>query len=254
MQAEVAFEGLLETLAAELPLLRRPVGETPPDLKGPVGRRMLVAVWPHRKVYVTPMAAVAGAVADETLDALVYGLSLRQSYINNGGDIALSLAPGERFRIGLCGALAGADRALPEFLGTMEIDSRLPVRGIATSGTGGRSFTMGIADAVTVLAGNAAAADVAATLIANAVDVDHPSIERAPANTLDDDSDLGDLSVTVSVGDLPQDAVDDALDAGATVGEAMREAGLIESAVLSLSGEVRLVGGVGIEHDMAGCA
>ncbi len=249
LQAEAAFDGLSARLDQELPLLRRPVGAQPPALSGPVARRMLLAVWPHRRVFVTPMAALAGAVADTVMAAMVDGLSPRQAYINIGGDIALYLAPGERFRIGLAAALAGEARAVPEFLGVTEIDAAQPVRGIATSGRGGGglSLSLGIADAVTVLAADAAAADAAATLIANAVDVDHPAIRRAPAREVVADSDLGDLPVTVAVGALPPDAVADALAAGATLAESMRRAGLIAAAALSLASEVAVVGPLGLE-------
>ena len=149
---------------------------------------MAEAVWPHRAVYITPMAAVAGAVADEMLQAMCAGRALDKAYVNDGGDIAIHLAPGHELRAGIfrrCARRRGApDRTTS------------PVRGIATSGRGGRSFSLGIADAVTVLAATAAAADAAATLIANAVNVDHPSIERRPARELDPDSDLVDLPVT----------------------------------------------------------
>ena len=92
--------------------------------------------------------------------------------------------------------------------GTVELTADMPVRGIATSGAatkgaGGRSFSLGIADAVTVLAAIAAAADAAATIIANAVDLPgHPAIRRVPASEIDPDSDLGDRLVTVTVGRL----------------------------------------------------
>ncbi len=247
MQAEAAFDGLSARLDQELPLLRLPVGARPPELSGPVARRMLLAVWPHRRVFVTPMAALAGAVADAVMAAMVDGMSPRQAYINIGGDIALYLAAGERFRIGLAAALAGEDRAVPEFLGVTEIDAAQPVRGIATSGRGGGGLSLGIADAVTVLAADAAAADAAATLIANAVDTDHPAIRRAPARAVAADSDLGRLPVTVAVGALPPDAVADALAAGATLAESMRRAGLIAAAALSLASEVAVVGPLGLE-------
>ncbi|MDA0231552.1 MAG: hypothetical protein O3B21_15395, partial [Proteobacteria bacterium] len=110
--------------------------------------------------------------------------------------------------------------------------------GLATSGWRGRSHSLGIADAVTVLARSAAEADVAATLIANRVDVDHPAIRRAPANTLSDDSDLGDLPVTVAVGELPDDAVERALAAGLAHASVIQAKGHIFSAYLSLQGRV----------------
>ena len=142
---------------------------------------MAEAVWPHRAVYITPMAAVAGAVADEMLQALVKGRRLDKAYVNDGGDIAIHLTPGHELRAGIFAtALDGVAR--------LTYDQ--PVRGIATSGRGGRSFSLGIADSATVLAATAAAADAAATLIANAVNVEHPAIERRPARDLDPDSDL----------------------------------------------------------------
>jgi hypothetical protein len=118
------------------------------------------------------------------------------------------------------------------------------VRGVATSGWRGRSFSLGIADAVTVLASSAAVADAAATLIANAVDLPgHPAIERTPAGDLDPQSDLGDLLVTREVGPLAANEIDIALAAGALEAEHWRRAGVIEAAALRLGEASRLVGG-----------
>jgi ApbE superfamily uncharacterized protein (UPF0280 family) len=221
----------LPTLVRELPILRRPVNDAYPLLQGPVARRMAEAVWPHRSVYITPMAAVAGAVADEMVQALVKDRTLDKAYVNDGGDIAIHLTPGHELRAGIfAAALDGVAR--------LTYDS--PVRGIATSGRGGRSFSLGIADSATVLAATAAAADAAATLIANAVNIDHPSIERRPARDLDPDSDLSDLLVTVAVGPLPNDAIAEALDRGATEARRLRLCGLIEGTALSLCGQWRI--------------
>jgi ApbE superfamily uncharacterized protein (UPF0280 family) len=230
-QAIARFGDILPTLVRELPVLRRPVRDAYPLLQGPVARRMAEAVWPHRAVYITPMAAVAGAVADEMLQAMVSGRTLAKAYVNDGGDIALHLTPGHQLRAGIFAtALDGVARLTHD----------RPVRGIATSGRGGRSFSLGIADSATVLAATAAAADAAATLIANAVSLDHPAIERRPARDLDPDSDLGDLPVTVSVGALPADAIAHALDRGAAEARRLRLGGLIEGAALSLQGQWRI--------------
>jgi uncharacterized protein len=230
-QAIDRFADILPTLVRELPTLRRPVGDAYPLLQGPVARRMAEAVWPHRAVYITPMAAVAGAVADEMLQALVRGRTLDKAYVNDGGDIALHLTPGKELRAGIFAtALDGVARLTHD----------QPVRGIATSGRGGRSFSLGIADSATVLAATAAAADAAATLIANAVNLDHPAIERRPACEFDPDSDLGDLPVTVSVGPLPDAVIAEALDRGAAEARRLRLCGLIEGAALSLCGQWRL--------------
>jgi hypothetical protein len=222
---------ILPTLVRELSTLRRPVGDAYPLLQGPVARRMAEAVWPHRAVFITPMAAVAGAVADEVLQAMLAGRTLDKAYVNDGGDIAIHLAPGHSLRAGIFAqALDGA----------VILTYDRPVRGIATSGRGGRSFSLGIADSATVLARTAAAADAAASLIANAVDIDHSNIERRPARELDPDSDLGDLPVTVAVGELPRAAINEALDRGLAEAQRLRRLGLIDSAAISLRGEWRL--------------
>jgi hypothetical protein len=225
-QAIDRFGDILPTLVRELPMLRRPVGDAYPLLQGPVARRMAEAVWPHRAVYITPMAAVAGSVADEMLQAMLVGRRLDKAYVNNGGDIAFHLSEGHELKAGIF---------VDALDGTVRLTHDNPVRGIATSGWGGRSFSLGIADSVTVLAANAAAADAAATIIANAVDTDHPAIERRPARDLDPDSDLGESLVTTNVGPLPPDVIDRALDRGAA--EARRQ-GL--SAALCLKGQWRL--------------
>jgi ApbE superfamily uncharacterized protein (UPF0280 family) len=234
-QAFARFGDILPTLVGELPVLRHPIGDAHPLLRGPVARRMAKAVWAHRTGvdYITPMAAVAGAVADEILAALKDGRTLDKAYVNNGGDIAFHLAHGQELRAGIfVDALHGAARLTHD----------RPVRGIATSGWGGRSFSRGIADAVTVLARDAAAADAAATIVANAVDADHHLIVRQAASLLDPDSDLGNLQVTTAVGRLPQSVVDEALDRGAEEARRLQRLGLIEAAALSLKGTWRIEG------------
>lgn len=243
-QAMERFGDILPTLVGELLVLRRPVGEAYPLLQGPVARRMAEAVWPHRAAFITPMAAVAGAVADEMLQALVCGRTLDKSYVNDGGDIAIHLTPGHPLRAGIFA------QALD---GVALLTHERPVRGIATSGRGGRSFSLGIADSVTVLAATAAAADAAATMIANEVNADHSSIERRPACALDPDSDLGELLVTVAVGDLPHDVVAAALDRGAAEARRLRLCGLIDGAALSLEGQWRIeTGGTPLALSEAG--
>ncbi|HKU94476.1 MAG TPA: UPF0280 family protein [Vineibacter sp.] len=235
-QAADRFGDILETLVRELAVLRAPVGAVLPALSGPVARRMADAVWPYRDVYITPMAAVAGAVADEMLAALVKGRGLAKAYVNNGGDIAFHLAPGESLRTAV---VANLEVPARDAVATLTAD--LPVRGLATSGWRGRSFSLGIADAATVFAASAAAADAAATIVGNAIMVDHPAIDRRPASSLRDDTDLGDLLVTTAVGPLPQEAISAALDAGAEAARRLQASGLIMGAALSLQGAWRLV-------------
>jgi ApbE superfamily uncharacterized protein (UPF0280 family) len=244
-QAEAAFEDVLTTLAAELPLLRAPLNGARPAVGGPVASRMVEACWPYRADFITPMAAVAGAVADHVLAAMVRDRDLAKAYVNDGGDIAFHLGDGQRFT---CGVVA--DLQAPAVAGTIELTAAMPVRGIATSGaptkgSGGRSFSFGIADAVTVLARDAAAADAAATIIANAVDLPGDArVRRLPAVALDPDSDLGDRLVTVEVPPLPIDEVRQALSIGLDMAEWFRAVGRIHGAVLTLQGQFAVCGDV----------
>ena len=233
------FATVLDQLCAELDGLRAEAGPHAPPLHGPVARRMAAAVRPHAaRCFITPMAAVAGAVADEMLAAMLAAAALRRAYVNNGGDIALHLAPGERFRVGM---VDRPDR--PGLFGAMEVRACDPARGLATSGWRGRSFSLGIADAVTVLAATAAEADAAATVIANAVDLpDHPAVHRMPAMALQPDSDLCSRPVTTAVGALAPGEVGRALDGGARVAERLLRDGLIAAAAMHCQGVTRVAG------------
>lgn len=234
--ATALFAGILPGLAAELLELRKPMDRSP-RVTYPVARRMVAACAPFAPHFLTPMAAVAGSVADHVLAAMLAAAPLQRAYVNDGGDIALHVAAGESLAIGLA--------ALPESLaldGALRVTAESGIGGIATSGRHGRSFSLGIADAVTVLARDAATADVAATLIANAVDVDSTGVTRVPAAELDPDSDLGELLVTQAVGPLDAAEVAAALDAGLARAEAFRAAGLILGAALRLGGSARVTG------------
>jgi ApbE superfamily uncharacterized protein (UPF0280 family) len=232
------FTGLLDELCGELPLLRRAAEPARCLLQGKVARRMHEAVAPFAAdQFITPMAAVAGAVAEEILGAMLQSAQLDRAYVNNGGDIALHLADGEHFTVGLA---ERPDR--PGLMRTMVIAHDDPTRGVATSGRHGRSFSLGIADAVTVLAPTAAQADAAATVIANAVDLPgHPAVVRCPANELQPDSDLGARLVTRDVGELSLVEIEDALEAGGDCARKWLAAGLIDGAALRLQGEIILV-------------
>jgi len=202
---------------------------------------MTAVTMPYAAEYfITPMAAVAGAVADEILSTMTSHAELSRAYVNDGGDIALHLREGEKLVVGM---VERPDR--PSLFGTTTLTSDVPVRGIATSGWRGRSFSLGIADAVTVLADRAAAADAAATIIANAVDLPgHPAIVRVPACDLAPDADLGRRLVTQAVGKLTVAEVNEALASGVRTAERLLKIGLIRSAALHLSGETRVVGTV----------
>ena len=230
------FPDWLGRLVDELPRLRSPESPRLALPAGPIARRMTAAVRACTTGFITPMAAVAGAVADEAAAALAAQPDIEHAYVNNGGDIALYLGPETRLSVGVVPSLR---EAIPR--ARIEVASASAVRGIATSGWQGRSHSLGIADAVTVLARNAAIADAAATLVANAVDVDHPAIRREPASALDEESDLGDRPVTVAVPALEPEAADAALDAGMQAASTLRARGVVEGAALTVQGRWRVL-------------
>jgi ApbE superfamily uncharacterized protein (UPF0280 family) len=234
--AIVRFRTILEELVAELPELRRPAGAMPRGFAGPTAQRMEAAIQPFHLEFITPMAAVAGSVADEMMAAMTAAATLDKAYVNDGGDIAIHLAGDET----ITAAIAGTGHGFADRLVIRAAD---PVRGIATSGWRGRSFSLGIAEAVTVLAETAAAADAAATMIANAIDLPgHSAIARKPADEMAPDSDLGSRLVTVDVGPLTAVEIGRALDAGAEAARTYLARKLIVGAALFLAGEARMVG------------
>jgi ApbE superfamily uncharacterized protein (UPF0280 family) len=238
------FTGLLDELCEELPLLRQAADPARCPLKGIVARRMHAAVVPFAvDHFITPMAAVAGSVAEEILGAMLNQAQPERAYVNNGGDIALHLADGQHFTVGL------AERPdAPGLMRTMIIHADDPTRGVATSGRHGRSFSLGIADAVTVLAPTASQADAAATIIANSVDLPgHPAVVRCPAHDLQPDSDLGARLVTRGVGELSAGEIEGALESGAACARRLLAAGLIDGAALRLHGEMIVVATRAIE-------
>ena len=243
-RAWARFGGVLDELVGELPLLRSDLGspagaQVAP--KGAIARRMVEACRAHASGgrFITAMAAVAGSVAEELIAAFA-DRRIARAYVNNGGDIALHLSGDASFDVGLAADPARGRAGLPLDV-RFAINACSPVRGIATSGWRGRSFSLGIADAATVLAASASAADAAATVIANAVDVGDARIVRRPANEIRDDSDLGDRLVTCAVPPLSATAIEAALGAGAQAARAEIARGRIIAAVLLLQGRVVVV-------------
>ena len=232
------MDGLLDSLCAELAVLRQQACPDAAPATGPIAQRMQQAVAPYAgTIFITPMAAVAGAVAEAVLDAMLAAAPLDRAFVNNGGDIALHLAAGEAFSVGL---VDRPDR--PSLFGSAVLTAADPVRGLATSGWRGRSFSRGIADAVTVLAARAADADAAATVIANALDLPgHAGIRRVPATMLDPQSDLGAQLVVRDVPLLDPADRATALDAGVAAASRLQAGGRIVAAALHLQGTTRVV-------------
>ncbi|MCX5872364.1 MAG: UPF0280 family protein [Deltaproteobacteria bacterium] len=186
----------------------------------------------------TPMATVAGAVADATADFL-HAFEMSKTIVNNGGDIAIRLAGGESVNVGI-----RSDINRPEITHRISISEDLGIGGVCTSGLGGRSFTRGIASATTILARSAVLADAAATAVANATFIDHPNIVRRLADKLDPQTDLKGVEVTCSVGDLEEEFVEACLYKALAYAETLADKGTIFGAVVSIKGQPRITKGI----------
>lgn len=276
-----AFDGVLSQLVAELSLLKTPLpsplqlpsplpskaspvefegharwlseDSTPTafqyGLNGEIARRMYEACLPYAKHKITPMASVAGAVADHLLGRLTDLEGIDRIWINNGGDIAVYVGPGSTFDCGMITDVTEDKLTGQCQLSVPPTSDQGRYYGIATSGRasfgeGGRSFSLGIADAVTVIAQSAAKADAAATIIANHVDCPGTvsAIKRRPACEMDPDSDLGSRLVVTRVSTLSDHEIDQALVNGERAAADCVNQSLIDAAALSLIGQYRCVG------------
>ena len=223
-KAKKYFSTLLNELVLDMDLLKKEVVPHR-NFNNKISQSMQNATEKFYPNFITPMAAVAGSVADNILNVLVKDTKLEKAYVNNGGDVSFYLTENQTVKSSLA--------SIPNIIA--EIDYKDKSRGIATSGWRGRSFSLGIADSVTVLADNAAMADAAATMIANSVNIkNHPLIIKKPAEEIYEDSDLKNLMVTVEVGDLKQSEIEDALRNGNEVGKKYLENGFINSALIEL--------------------
>ncbi|MGB9618043.1 MAG: UPF0280 family protein [Desulfomonilaceae bacterium] len=219
----------LEEAASYFPQCKAPaVDLNEPDPRLGIAHALWSAARAIAAPDLTPMAAVAGAIADAVADELVQQ-SMTKIIVNNGGDIAVRLEASESLWAAIRPKVDRVD--VSHYL---RVDGSLPIGGICTSGLGGRSFTRGIASAVTALAQRAAVADAAATAIANAAYVDSPAVKRAPASSIDPNSDLDDLDVTIRVDTLSDEEIGLALDKALCYAEALASMGKIFGAVITV--------------------
>ena len=186
-------------------------------------QKMVAAVIESGDTTLTPMAAVAGAIADSVADFLQQAGALKVM-VNNGGDIAVRLQSGEKIRVAL--QTKAADTILPQF----EIFAKDGIGGIACSGLGGRSLSKGIASAAMVTASSAALADACATSLGNAVYTDHPNIRLALAEDLDPLTDIRGHYVVKETGLLPSETITRALENGGKRAKEMMLKGVVSKA------------------------
>ena len=226
----------LATLADFQEYLKKQIVELPPDrpLPGVVAKARDAAAAVGREL--SPLAAVAGAVADEVADRACE-LGADKVIVNNGGDIALRLEAGQQVRVGI--KKMGGSESLSEepILGRLLLHAVDGIGGVASSGWRGRSLSRGLADLVTVWTATAGPADAAATALANAVYVETPEVVRLPARELDPCSDLGEAPVVSDVGNLPSASRRAALQAGMDAAADMFRTGLIKGCFIAVQSD-----------------
>ena len=198
-----------------------------------VVNKMIIASQSLNDPSLTPLAAVAGATSDMVAD-YVARAGATKIIVDNGGDIAIRLREGETATVGLRLNLMSPDY---KYLALIDRDC-----GICTSGIGGRSFTLGVADGVTVVAHQAAIADAAATFLGNKTVVTSPKVKRVLAESVYPDTDLVGVEVTHSVGALSDEEIDTAMNMGKAEALRLTESSLIYGAVISVKDHVDTIG------------
>jgi len=220
---------VLQDLALFLPVIKRKTHEVEIEQTFPdVVRRMVEATREMEEPDLTPLAAVAGAASDVVADFLI-SQGGTKVIVDNGGDIAIRLREGEVARVGVKPEI---DAKNPSYV--LPIDTTVGIGGVATSGFGGRSFTKGIASAVTVLSGSASLSDAAATVIGNFTNVEDPNITRSLAEKIYPDTDIVGEWVTIGVGNLSQEKIEEALNNGLSKAYSLCRKGFIKGALITL--------------------
>jgi len=238
--SEAAIEGaeyalkILEQLANFLPVIKKKVLTLKPEDSYPkVVNEMISTAQVINDPDLTPLVAVAGATSDMVADYLL-NTKATKIIVNNGGDIAIRLREGDSAIVGLRLNLMRPDY---EYLALIDRDC-----GICTSGIGGRSFTLGVADGVTVIADQASMADAAATFLGNKTVVNSPKIKKVLAESVYPDTDLLGVEVTQSVGALSEDEIETALSKGKKEAINVMERNLIYGAIISVKDHIDSLG------------
>jgi ApbE superfamily uncharacterized protein (UPF0280 family) len=223
--------GFLERVARARPLLGRGFCETLERVREPLALKMAASVQAVGDEDLTPMAAVAGTIADAVADFLVDRGQTRV-IVENGGDVAIRNSEGEALTVGIRPEVG--DARITHVIG---LDTGRSSWGVATSGFGGRSLTRGVVSAAMVVAADASLADAAATAVANASRSEAEAVACRPAEAVDPQTDIPGLSVTVAVGPLGKPAREQALARSIRRAEELVERGVIFGAFAALQGD-----------------
>lgn len=220
----------LEGVAAARPFLGRGYRESMPRVTDPLALKMIASVQAVGDEDLTPMAAVAGAMADAVADFL-FARGMTRVLVDNGGDVAVRSCDGEPVRVGI--------RPQVDRKGISDVVLLGPERtawGIATSGFGGRSLTRGVLESATVVAADASLADAAATAVANAGSVADGAVVRMPAEAIDPYTDIAGLDVTARIGPLAEERRQQAVDHAIRRAEELIERRIILGAYAACQG------------------
>lgn len=240
--ADYAFE-CLEKVAQSLPLLQKRHGLLNPPMANNIANTMLESVRLIEESDLTPMAAVAGTIADFVAEHL-FTEEITKVIVDNGGDIAIRLSPGEKVKVGFRPDIKSQQITHVITLEAIPGDSTMSGSwGVNTSGLGGRSLTRGIASAVTAFSSTSSIADAAATAIANSCFVTDDKIRQVAANSLDPHTDLADMLVTVSAAGLSSKSYERALNAGLEKAGWLVEKEIIRGALLVVGGKMGVTDG-----------
>lgn len=224
------IDGCLRELRPALEILRSYPGRVNPDELRGLPEVMARAVIATGYAWLTPMAAVAGSIADAVADYLV-DRGAEKVAANNGGDIAIRLAAGQSLNLGVV-----YDLSIGTVNRTVRLTGESGIGGVATSGLGGRSLTTGIASGVTVFSRRCARADALATLLADRSYIDSPAVHTVLAAELDPDSDIADQQVVVAVDPLSEREKTRALNQVMTEAELQYKKGDLVACIATVQG------------------
>jgi len=227
--AEEAFR-LLESVAHHRLRLSRFYSAIPSDLDNRIVEKMIRSVLAVDE-NMTPMAAVAGSIADGVA-AFLRQRGMTRVIVNNGGDIAIRTSQGESVNVGV-----RPDLSHDVINHVITLGDERVSWGVATSGLEGRSLTRGVASAATAIAGSASMADAAATSIANASYIEDESVIQKLAGELDAQTDIPGIAVTIQAGPFSDENKELALSRAMMRADALIEKKMIFGAYVVVDGK-----------------
>ncbi|HPP07105.1 MAG TPA: hypothetical protein PLW88_07010 [Syntrophorhabdaceae bacterium] len=230
---EAHIKEILQLIGGCLPVLKQKAYRIKRFQKLPsIAKNMIEAVKEVDEKTLTPMAAVAGAVSDE-IKRYLKDDGFDFISVNNGGDISIfneDLEKSIKISIGHI----NKNTHTPYLLNIKGIKDY----GIATSGLGGRSLTLGLAEIGTVIANTSAIADAAATFICNKTNVDSKHVLREKAYIIDPTTDIPEEYVTLNIDKLNQEEANNALQNGLNIASILKEQKKIIDALIYLKGNM----------------